>query len=108
MVCAAWSTGGNTHACPAIDGHPTLDTETGVHEPALEGRVWWAVVVVDRGFWNPGEVEKVDTEEGDDEAGQQGYGVGGVIGVEALEQDDGGYEGGCRKSNVIHGIHTVV
>lgn len=52
------------------------------------------------------DLEKVHSEEGGDKTCEEGDGVGRVGGVESLEEDDGRYDGRCRKTDIIHRIHT--
>lgn len=46
-------------------------------------------------------------EEGDNEAREDGYGVGGVRGVESLEQNDGSDQSRGRESDVVRRVDTI-
>lgn len=50
------------------------------------------------------EVEEVDAGEDDEEAAEQGDGVDGGGGVEALEEEAGGDEGACGEGDVVEGV----
>ncbi len=54
-----------------------------------------------------GEVEKVNACKDDEEAGEEGEGVYGVGGVEALEEDEGGAEGGCCEGDIVEGVDSA-
>ena len=43
-------------------------------------------------------------EECDEEAGEEGDGFGGVVGVEALEHDEGGDEGCGGEADVVYWV----
>lgn len=53
------------------------------------------------------ELEEVHAEEGGDEAGEERDGVGGIVCVEALEEDDGGDDGTGRETDVVHRVDAV-
>ena len=40
-------------------------------------------------------------DENGDEAYEEGYCVYGVVGVDALEEDEGGDDGGCREADIV-------
>lgn len=52
------------------------------------------------------EVEQVDAGEGDEEPADEGEGVDSLGGVEALEEDEGGAEGGGREGHIVQGVDT--
>lgn len=49
----------------------------------------------------------MDAEEGDGEADEAGDGVGGVLGVEALEEDEGGDDSGGGKEDEVKWVDTI-
>jgi len=79
---------------PALERGAALEGETRVEEAVLE-----RVVARWRGLAR--ELEEVHADEDDDEADHEGYRVHGVVGVEALEEDEGRDDGGRRKANLI-------
>jgi len=47
------------------------------------------------------ELEEVHADEDDDEADDEGYRVHGIVGVDALEEDEGRDDGGRRKADLV-------
>jgi hypothetical protein len=50
----------------------------------------------------------VHADEDGNEADDEGYCVYGVVGVDALEEDEGGDDGGCREADIVEGIDSGV
>lgn len=53
------------------------------------------------------EIEKINAAENDEEAAEEGDSVDGVGSVEALEEDEGGTEGGGCKGYVIERCYSI-
>ena len=72
---------------------------------ALEGETWVEDAVFERVVARYGglarELEEVHADEDDDEADDEGYRVHGIVGVDALEEDEGRDDGGRREANLI-------
>ena len=54
----------------------------------------------------PGDVKKVDAEEGDDKAHEKRDGSDAVGGVESLEEDEGGDKDRGGEADVVHRVDT--
>ena len=54
------------------------------------------------------EVEEMNAEESDDETEDEGNGVCRVVCVEALEEDEGGYDDRRREADIVHRVNSVV
>jgi hypothetical protein len=65
----------------------------------VEDAVFEGVVGRCGGF--AGDFEEVHADEDDDEADEERDGVNGIVGVEALEEDEGRDDGGCREADVV-------
>ena len=83
--------GGGT---PAVDRGAALEGETWVEDAVFER-------VVARYGGLARELEEVHADEDDDEADDEGYRVHGIVGIDALEEDEGGDDGGRRKEDLI-------
>jgi hypothetical protein len=80
---------------PAIHGGPAgLEGESRVEDAVFEG-----IVACYCGFAR--ELEEVHANEGYDEAYEERHGIHWIVGVEALEKDEGCDDGGCREADVI-------
>ena len=52
------------------------------------------------------ELEEVHADEDGHKACEEGDCVYGVIGIDALEEDEGGDDSGCREADIVEGIDT--
>ena len=93
-------------AAPSVDRHTAVYAQAGVHQPGLECGVG-VPTGCGCGIGFAGDLEEVDAEEGGDEARKERDGVGRVVGVEALEEDDGRDDRGRREADIVHRVYAV-
>ena len=76
-----------------------MQREAWIQYAVLEGGVPWYGGLA-------GELEEVHADEDGYEAHEEGYCVYGIVGVDALEEDEGGDDGGCREADIVERINS--